>query len=486
MEFLSAIAILVTYYLRPQDWVPGLAGANLMTPVALVGIASVFLRERGFQLRDLLRTPHDAMVFLYAAYIVFTAPDFMDAFKGIAPFLVFYVVTVQGLSDTRRAERYLRWWFVLLVVLAAVAVGSYFGFDPMNAKGATERFNGRLAIDTWIHNNPNALGHSVILAIPLAYVMMCWRRPFWTKLLALVPMAIAFYCVFKTESRGAFIAGMVVATVTLATGRRKLTQFLLIAFVVTIGTGLMAVIPRMDRVEDLRADEGVQGRMMVWEIARTTSRLKTYGEGWKQFEAYITNYDGEVEKKATHSCFVKVGADLGYAGLFLYLGIMWCSFRTVVGYSPEDESGERARRALIVLLVGYLVSGWMIDRSYHTEYFLMAAVAAAIQRLRIARPAEEAEEATGAQRGEAPRGAREPAEEGRAAPGEDAGRDVAEPVVRVGFTRELHGRVMLLDQDDEGAESVWNRFRFFDAAIAVGLVWATLWVWDYIIKTFHA
>jgi hypothetical protein len=47
---------------------------------------------------------------------------------------------------------------------------------------------------------------------------------------------------------------------------------------------------------------------------------------------------------------------------------------------PPSEADDRSRRVLVVLLFGYIVSGWMIDRSYHLEYFLMAGAIGALHR----------------------------------------------------------------------------------------------------------
>jgi hypothetical protein len=37
----------------------------------------------------------------------------------------------------------------------------------------------------------------------------------------------------------------------------------------------------------------------------------------------------------------------------------------------------------LIVLLGYMISGWMIERPYHVEYFLIAGVCAAFQRLRL-------------------------------------------------------------------------------------------------------
>ena len=44
MEFFFAIFSLLFYYLRPQDWVPGLAGANLVKPIIAAWILVLLMQ----------------------------------------------------------------------------------------------------------------------------------------------------------------------------------------------------------------------------------------------------------------------------------------------------------------------------------------------------------------------------------------------------------------------------------------------------------
>ncbi len=436
MDFVSALLVLIIYFIRPQDWVPGLAGANLMQPVALFAVLAMVVKRQSFSWRDFLASPIDWLVVSYAAYIVFTATAFFGALSGVLPLVVFYMVTRMAIDSEERLWRYLCCWTILLVVIALFGVGSRFGIDVTGAREMTETFGGRLALGTWIHNNPNSLGHSSILALPLLYLAWFWKSPWMKRLAVILAIVIVSYGVYLTKSRGSFVAGLIVLTFALAIGRPKVFQLFLVALVAICATSILAMLPRMEGMESLRSDEGVQGRMLVWEIARNAAESKPYGDGWKEFEAYI-EYEGKLYPKATHSCYVRVAADLGYPGLFLYLGILWCCARALFHLakrSAESERMERCRRMLFVLLAGYVVSGWMIDRSYHMEFFLMAAAVAAAYRFAMLEAPDSAVES-----------AQESESETEAVPG-----------------------------------PIWARFGFLDAGIAYALVLATFGVWDYI------
>jgi hypothetical protein len=392
---------------------------------------------------------------LYGGYILFTSPDFNEALTGFLPLAVFYWVTLEALDSEWRIKIYLRWWFAMLMTVAGFGVMSLYGFDLTGAVEMTEFFKGRLALGTWIHGNPNSLAHTVIVALPVCYFLMVWRSPIVKRLQAIPLLLIAAYCVYCAESRGAFVAGTILVAFALVLGRGRLVQVLAGVFLFSTATALLSTLPRMDL--DVRSDEGIQGRIMAWEIARTATRREMNGAGWKKFDAYIS-YEGETSRKATHSCYVRVAADLGYPGLFLYWAIMWCALRSLFTLRSQSVEVERLRRVLLVMLAGYIISGWMIDRSYYVEYFLLAAVCAALHRLH--NMTNQAQNSIHSE-------------------------DVSGGRLSMTEITQEHSSYNI----DETAVNTklklpWIRFGLLDCAASVALTYATLRLWDYILETF--
>lgn len=66
MEYFFAILFLLVYYLRPQDWAPGMAGVQIVQPLAFFWILAVLIgRSRPSPLPGLFRTPHDWVLVAY-------------------------------------------------------------------------------------------------------------------------------------------------------------------------------------------------------------------------------------------------------------------------------------------------------------------------------------------------------------------------------------------------------------------------------------
>ncbi len=471
MEFTLSLIFLLLYYLRPQDWVPGLAGANLVKPIMAIWLLVLITnRSRPSTFPGILRTPHDWVMLTYFIYVTFTAPDFQTAFMGFLPGVMFYALTVQSVNGWDRAFRYLKWWNGALVGVALFGVLALHGIDFTGARENYFTLMGRLALGTWLHNNPNALGHTVVVIIPLSYVLYFWKGSVTGRLLIFPLLAgLASYCAWHTQSKGAFLVGGLLVVLIFVIGRPRMVQIFSLALALTVGVSALSFLPRMSEMGNLRADEGVQGRLLAWEMARTVTRNDATGQGWNTFEAYVPWREGRhftIVRMATHSSYVQIGAELGRYGLFLYLAGIWCALHTLVIIRSRNDMEERCRRGVFLLVAGYVASGWMINREYHTEYFLIVALAAALHRLfkgeELAAPVERDE-----MENESPGTMNAPPPAGKDPP-------PSVPVPAPAFTSRVGGTLQRL-------RPLWNRFGAIDFAASAGITWLTFWTWDYIL-----
>lgn len=466
-----------------------MAGINIIKPLMIVGLASLLTRTPSLSRRELLATPLDWLMVTYALYLVYSSPDFFAGLMEVIPLFSFYYVTTLALTDQARLSRYLHWWLACLAVIATLGVLTQFGFDITGAKDKINQMIGRLLLNTWLLNNPNALGHTVVIAMPMAYLLLWWKRPFLVKVCAVGLIVTAYYCTVYTESKGAFLvaAGGLVVAVTF--GRPAIFQIIVVVIVLSIGTGGLMFLPRMKQMNNLSADEGVQGRLMAWEIAQTSYQTKLTGQGWKQFHAVI-EWEGELYGKATHSTFVKVGADLGPIGLFLFLTLLCVAARVVMQYPGTDETSERCRRVIFLLLAMFFASGWMIDHAYHTEFFLLLAIASAYMRFSIsARTAElspteqptEASVETAQSTMLWPNPAPDPAFAGVSTAMMDSNTETdAIPISNPSIPSA--GKTTY-DDDSAPKKKLWQRLSVLDLVIGYVALHFIVWLWTYILKT---
>ncbi|WP_395752826.1 O-antigen ligase family protein [Prosthecobacter sp.] len=351
----------------------------------LLAFFGIWRRPQGFKIKDCLKSPSDYLVLAYLGWIIWTTGDYVSTTKAMIPFAGFYFATALSLSSLKKMGTFLNCWVVGLIVVAIFGISTELGFElAPGSSRLTESFFGRLALNTWIYNNPNALGHGVVILLPLGYYWFVWKRGLTLRVLGFAGISAGAYCVYLTQSKGAYLCGAAAAAVGLLFKKARYVQVFLLSVMLTAGIGALKLLPRMESLS--AKEDGIEGRLMIWQLAYNAMQGTFSGEGWKRFEAWIETEQYGLIKKATHGSYVNVGADLGYPGLFLFVGILYACFRTVLQARPseDDLEGQRIQKALLTLVSGYAASAWMIDRAYHTDYFFIAGACAAYHRLMTA------------------------------------------------------------------------------------------------------
>ena len=404
MYLVAVILFLIMYYLRPQDWGSLLANLHFVQLTMILGLFSLVMREKGMRPKDLFRTPHDYAMVLFFAWLCLTSGSPIANFKTIANLMLFYFVIVQTLNSVKRLEIFLTWWCVCIFIVAALAVGSEYGFDPFGSYNITHWWmKDRLVLNLWIFNNPNSLAHSVVPVIPMLYFLLIWKRPLLIKNLGAASLALPLYCIYLTVSKGAFISGFATMLVTLTFGRPKWVQILIAVLAIGLGTGALYALPRMGELNKSKSDEAIQGRIAAYTYGYKCVTTLWAGIGYNNWMSGFYNQSHrpriirdrhfvhgrlvafrrvitERYPKAAHGSFNNMGAELGFTGLALFFGMVWCSLRTLVTAKAASVEEERVRRILFVLVVTYLVSSWMVDFGYRPTFFMFTAATAAFHR----------------------------------------------------------------------------------------------------------
>jgi hypothetical protein len=397
MDFATVVLFLVIYYLRPQEWTSLFATIHFAQIVILMALGTLVFRKHSLQLSDLFRTPHDWAVLAFWLWIVFSSPTPWPSFKDSFNLYIFYIVIAQTLNTIPRLRQFLGWWTFLIVSVAALALLSLVGLDPLGSLDITNGpMKGRLMLNLSIFDNPNALGHSVVPAIPLLYYFCIWKKPAAMRVLGVALMAVVATCIFLTQSKGAFISAAVTILATLTFGRPKSAQIAIICIAAVFGGSLLYSLPRMNELKKAKTDEAIQGRIIAFTHGYKMMTTTTHGVGYHNWGPSFlaghyrykrTRFDKKslmtpmpIIYKAAHSCYVCIGAELGYPGFYLFFGILYCCLRTVVTAKTSTPDEERVRRILFVLICSYMVSSWMVDFAYRPTFFMFAAATAALHR----------------------------------------------------------------------------------------------------------
>lgn len=384
MDFISAWLLVVLWYVRPQDIFSIIAGVSLVKYLMYVGIVVTIRRERGFGLSEVLRVPIDYIVAGYCLWAIYVTPDHTAASKEVFTYFAFHVVTALAITSWKKFEFYLDCWMTCLAVVALLAVSGAWGFELVKgSQELTAAFHDRLTLNTWIFRNPNALGHGVVALVPagLSWYLFSGGRK---RLIGAVFIFLVVHCLMLTESKGAYMAGAGALTLVVLFRRPLFVQLAVLALASGIGVTALKALPRMNTLS--KNDEGIQGRMIVWQQAMKSMEGSKTGEGLKAFEGFVPVRVTKLHRTvnipiATHGSYVRHGADLGYVGLMLYCGIFYAGARIVIQATCSGRADViRVQRTLFALVVTMALSSFICDRAYHMDFFLLSGLLSAFHR----------------------------------------------------------------------------------------------------------
>lgn len=465
MEFTAVILFLVLYFVRLHDWIPAMGGLNVIKPVIALGALGLLTRPKRTPAWGVMTTPHEWLLVIYLVYGILNDIDPFETFNNVLPLAAFFFLTSQALTDEERLDKYFCWWAGCIAFMCFLGTLTDMGVDITGARLLIDAKGGRLCLNTWLLDNPNALGHTAITGFPLIYFTMMFRRSVGVFILGIPLIIMVGMCVVATESKGAFISAGISIAATLLVGRSNMIKAILAAFLFLAASSVTTMLPRMVNKEELRYDEGVMGRALAFQAAK--SAYDTVPAGWNRFVSSFT-WEGGTVNLSTHSSFVQIGADLGPMGMFLYLSVMGCAARSLFTFNTDSDVLERTRRMLFAILVCYFVSGWMINRSYHSEYFMIAGAAVAYHKLAresIRRSAGFVDVSDDEE------------EERRAA-------QVEQPLLEATKSPDDESVQIVERASVGGWKKLWNRYGVIDFVIGYSMLYFTVWLWSYIIDYF--
>ena len=316
----------------------------------------------------------------------------------------------------------------------------------------------------FVDNNGYAMG--TVMTIPLVVAvgqnaqvafggLLPPRIIRWVRYGCFLSAPLCAYTVISTFSRGGFLALVcaIVAFVLLQRRRLKpvlglIAVALVVVQFVPLPEGYLQRIDSIPVQQVVSADEDedvaspledtAEGRLHFWRVAMLMAEAHPLGVGMRNYELTYNDFDflnGRYgRRRAVHSSHFQVLAEMGYAGLLVWLGLFVYAFRigflvrkrsTTSGLSPDVAHFMfTVSNGLMVSMVGFLIGSCFISLALNDLTWVTFAFLAALDRM-SARLCAEAQP-TGAGHGLVPRFS------AGAAPARTGGRAVAATGLRSG------------------------------------------------------
>ena len=237
---------------------------------------------------------------------------------------------------------------------------------------------------TFIEDN-NDIALALVTIIPLMRYLQLKTEHKWVKLGLSAAMGLSALSAIASYSRAGMLALLAVSIFLVLKSRKKFVfgTFLICALVAIVQFMPQEWSDRMNTIKTYRSDNSALGRLNAWGFAWNLAKDRPItGGGYrcftpKFFQKYAPDPNDYHE---AHSVFLKILAEHGFPGLFLFLTLAVCTYRSAAWVRKHGKAMNLIWAAdlasmIQVSLLGYGVGGAFSNLAYFgLAYQLMAII----------------------------------------------------------------------------------------------------------------
>ncbi len=356
------------------------------------------LNDRGRFLVDL----STVLLMLFIFHVMVSSTLAMPSNPMVAYRLEFFI---KGMALALAAPFFLttRWRIHLALIAIVAGLGFHGVVDGLKVLASAGAHNVRgIPRSTLADNNLYALGMVMLLPLVLYLAKYSARRA--ARWVAAGAFGLCLIAILGTNSRGGFLALLVLGMWYWFTSNRKFYSALLVA-VVAIGViqfGPERWFDRIDTIQQADQDLSFLGRLAAWRVSVNVANANPFFGGgfdatqvpalWEKYK-YASNFidlpvpQGMV-RLAAHSNYFQVLGDLGYVGLLIFLALLASAFVTrwhIINAARRMPGGHAwavdLATAICLSLVGFMAGGAGVSLAYFELVYLQIVMLSVIRRL---------------------------------------------------------------------------------------------------------
>jgi len=375
------LLFLLIIYVRPQDMLSEMLNARIVFAVVSLTVVVYALKEVKRRTTRILYLTSDYWLIVLAVIAVVSTfqanyvPYTVSTIIAFLKFATFYFLVSFILDDEMKIGIFIHTFVFATTFVCAVAILQRFGIDLFKV-GMT--VDGRIQ-GVGIFNNPNYLAYSTTFAIPFAFGLVFRRRELLSRALGSVALGIFLWAIILTKSRGGLLCLLLTLFFIFTQTKGKTLRLL---SYVCAGVIIMAAIQfgfgRMGSLMNMQTDKAIMDRVDAWYVAiQMFKQNPFFGVGYDLFMNFFF--------KATHSSFVQVGAELGFIGLFCWLGLIIFFFKRTRWLIANSSLSPAYTLGMEGTLMAYIITSFFATMGYHIIFFVLGGLVAGAQRIELAR-----------------------------------------------------------------------------------------------------
>ena len=264
-----------------------------------------------------------------------------------------------------------------IFILAWVLVGSL-GFYGVKGGFFTLLTGGSYRVwgpqGSYIDGN-NEVALALVMIIPLMRFLQLTSESKWVRHALAGAMLLCAVAAIGSQSRGAFLAIVAMASVLWSRSDKKMASAFLLVF---LAIAVASFMPeqwwtRMGTIRTYDADTSAGGRINAWWMAWNLAKDNFFGGGFAlvTLDLFALYAPDPLFLAAAHSIYFMVLGEHGFVGLFLFL-LLWFFVWTSAGQLrkqgsllPQTQWVTHLGAMCQVSLAGYLVGGAFLSLSYY-------------------------------------------------------------------------------------------------------------------------
>jgi len=280
----------------------------------------------------------------------------------------FFVLVAASLLHSRKQLQAFLWVIVLSIGFYGVKGGV---FTLLVGGGA--RVYGPPG--TSFLSDNNAISVALIMIIPLMHFLSTTVSSKWIKLGMYGAMFLSGMAVLGSQSRGAFLAILVMAGFLWFKSKNKFLSGMALLLVGALSIGFMPQewTSRMGSIGNYEHDTSAQGRLNTWYMAFNLANDRPLvGGGFEPYEpkTFAMYAPDPTDVHSAHSIYFQMLGEHGYVGLVLFLSLgiaSWITARRIIKVSRNCSDyaweGDLAR-AIQISLIGFATAGAFVNIAY--------------------------------------------------------------------------------------------------------------------------
>jgi len=394
LAFAGLIIYTFLEYLRPEVLFPNLSGFPLLR-IEAITTGTLCLFEQLAKNKPFIRAPQNYFLLAFLLWLplthIFSGSKMLwyarHSFIEFGKIVFMYFVLI-NLLDTKK--RFHIFTTVIILCTLYLSVGAILqsifsyslpGFSleslqdyKLTAAQAASGFQpGRVQYSgIFADSNDFAQIMLVGLAILINYIPTTTSRI--KKIFLLSESLLTITAIFLTISRGGFIGLSLVLFLYTQRKYRTFKSIVLVTILITIllASGLFLT----ERLTNLSVNEAsshgrieawTEGWYMLWDNP-------IFGVGHGFFEEHF--------RGTAHNSMILVGAEMGLIGLYLWLGLIYLTYKQILLFREKENNKDKySVNGISDALAGFLATAFFLSRSYiFVMYFLIGLV---ISLLRI-------------------------------------------------------------------------------------------------------